>query len=129
MNETEMNPSEYSPSSLAFIGDAYFELKVRTAILKQAQRPVKELNKLKVKLVSADAQAVYYDKLSAEDGILSAEELDIMKRGRNAFSKSTRGSSVGAYRKATGFEALMGYLSLLGDDERCDEIIAFLNIV
>lgn len=105
-----------SPLTLAFTGDAVFSLFVREMLVCQANRPVGELHKLSVQSVKASAQA------KAMRGImplLSEKETDVFKRGRNAHTSHTPKNQSGCdYHYATGFETLVGYLYLKGENER-----------
>jgi len=107
--------SEYSPLILAYIGDAVFELLVRTKIVSAGQGRIKEIHLHTVELVKADHQAYIVRQIFDE---LSAEEQDIIRRGRNTRSNPPKNANMQAYRMSTGFEALLGYLYLKGDKER-----------
>ncbi len=106
----------YSPLALAYIGDGIYELVVRTMVTGWGNRPVNELNKLSTAYVKAEAQAEMMIALKEE---LTQEEAEVFKRGRNAkpYTKA-KNASRADYHKATGFEALMGYLYLTGQTER-----------
>ena len=111
---------DMSPGALAFLGDSVFELLVREALVKEANRPSGDLHTEKVKYVSAAAQAKAFEIIKDE---LSDEELDIFKRGRNAHTSHTpKNMSSADYHAATGFEALFGYLYLKGDKARLLEL-------
>ncbi|MBQ6829609.1 MAG: ribonuclease III [Clostridia bacterium] len=104
-----------SPLNLAFVGDGVYELMVRERLVSLANRPNKELHKLSVTQVRAEAQAAAVDKLMEH---FTENELAVYKRGRNAHtSRSGNG-----YHKATGLEALFGYLYLSGDIARVREL-------
>lgn len=108
-----------SPGTLAFVGDAYFGLLVRTR-LAEVNRPSGELHSESVKLVKASAQAKGFEAVEA---ILAEKELSVFKRGRNAHVHSVpKNSSVRDYHIATGLETLFGYLHLAGEDKRAEEI-------
>lgn len=116
MTPVKQNPKLLSPLTLAFVGDVVYELLVREKIVQVGSMPTKRLNALKVELVRASAQAIVYDAL---EPILTEEEHDILKRGRNSHTGSVpKNGSVADYRKATGVEALFGYLYLKKDSER-----------
>ncbi len=111
----------YSPLTFAYIGDAVFEIIIRTVIVKQGQRPANVLHKHKAKIVCAETQAKMLDAIYEE---LSGEEQDIYRRGRNAKIHSmAKNASLSDYRKATGFEALCGYLYLSDNMERVIAIV------
>ncbi len=111
----------YSPLTLAFLGDNVYDLVVRTILLQQANRAVNTLNKKKSAVACAEFQAQMADRILP---LLSEEELGVYKRGRNAKSYTTpKHAKIGDYRKATGVEALMGYLYLQGKTERILELM------
>lgn len=106
---------EYSAAVLAYVGDAVFELIVRSSIVLTGNRKVKDIHQDAVKLVKAESQAKFMCQIAAE---LSEEERDIARRGRNAKTHLPRNAAPEDYRMSTGFEALLGYLYLKGDEER-----------
>ncbi|MBQ0013748.1 MAG: ribonuclease III [Clostridia bacterium] len=115
-----MDNSQYSPLTLAFLGDSVFELLVREALVKTANRPGSELHKEKLEFVSASAQA---DAFRIIESMLNEKELDIYRRGRNAHTNHTpKNMSVADYHAATGLEALFGYLYLEGESDRMNEL-------
>lgn len=115
-----MDNLQYSPLTLAFLGDSVFELLVREALVKEANRPGRELHKEKLDFVSATAQADAFRIIEAD---LTEKELDVFKRGRNAHTNHTpKNMSSADYHAATGLEALFGYLHLEGDTERINEL-------
>jgi len=106
----------YSPLTLAYIGDAVYDLIIRTVVVERANRAANELHKRTVKYVNAAVQAAMIESLQEE---LTEEELAVYKRGRNAKSHtSAKNASIQDYRKATGFEALVGYLYLTDQTQR-----------
>lgn len=106
----------YSPLTLAYIGDAVYDLVIRTIVVERANRAANELHKRTVKYVQAAVQAAMIEALAEE---LTEDEEAVYKRGRNAKSHtSAKNASIQDYRKATGFEALMGFLYLSGQTER-----------
>ncbi len=120
----ELEPEDirsYSPLTLAYVGDAVYELVIRTMIISKGNAPVNKLHKRSAALVKAPAQA---QMMKVIEPLLSEEELHIYKRGRNAKSyTSAKNASVIDYRIATGFEALMGWLYLQERQERMLELI------
>lgn len=105
-----------SPLTLAFTGDAVFSLFIREMLVCQANRPVGELHKLSVNWVKAEAQS---KGMHAILPLLTEKETEIFKRGRNAHTSHTPKNQSGCdYHYATGFEALVGYLYLKGEEER-----------
>ena len=121
MNCKILSPQEargYSPLALAFVGDAVYEEFIRTKILVQANTSANKLHKKAVSFVRAHAQSEASKNLAS---LLTAEEEEIFKRGRNAHSASVpKNADVTEYRAATGFEALLGYLYLTGQADRLD---------
>lgn len=111
----------YSPLALAYIGDAVYDLLIRTVVVERANQSAANLHKAAVRFVKAQTQATMMDALMGE---LSQEETDVFKRGRNANSHTVaKNASRTDYRKATGFEALIGYLYLAGKMERALELV------
>ena len=118
-----MNVNLLSPSTLAFVGDAYYGLLVRE-MLAEVNRPSGVLHSESVKLVKAGAQAEAFNVIEPH---LSEKELGIYKRGRNAHVSSVpKNSTAGEYHSATGVEALFGYLHLAGEDERAKELFSLI---
>ncbi len=113
-----------SPLQLAYIGDAVYELLVRTYLLKK-NLTVKELHKSTTKYVKAKSQANIVHML---EDILSEDEQAVVKKGRNAKSNTMpKNADMIDYKYATGFEALMGYLYLMGKDNRIAELFEILS--
>lgn len=112
----EVDVRAYSPLTLAYIGDAVYEMVIRTIIVERANKAANELHKKSVKYVQAGTQAAM---IMALQDILTEDELAVFKRGRNAKSNtSAKNASITDYRKATGFEALIGFLYLMDDMDR-----------
>lgn len=97
--------------SLAYLGDAYYELEIRRYLLTKGYSNVDILHKMAIKYVSSEAQAKIIDYF-IKQSIINEEELIMFKRGRNASSASRKNVSAQVYQAATGFEALIGSLSL-----------------
>ncbi len=111
----------YSPLTLAYIGDAAYELVIRSLVVEQGNAPVNKLHKRSSRLVKAQAQAEAAVKLL---DVFTEEELAVYKRGRNARSHTmAKNAEMTDYRMATGFEAVMGYLHLKQDYERMVTLI------
>ncbi|MCL2069307.1 MAG: ribonuclease III [Oscillospiraceae bacterium] len=111
-----MTSKQYSPIALAFLGDGVFELMVRERLLESGTMKANTLHSLAVERVNAGAQARAYHAL---EEALTPQEADILKRGRNAnTAKTPKNMSVTDYRKATGIEALFGWLYLRGEHAR-----------
>jgi len=109
-----------SALNLAYIGDAVFEVMVRTAILKKHALTPSELHNAAKSYVNAAAQSEMYHKL---EELLTQEEMAVMRRGRNAKSQTkAKNASINDYRHATGMEALFGYLYLKNEIDRLEEI-------
>ena len=115
------NPTDdYSPLTLAFVGDGVYDLLVREYLARRANRPVGELNKTKVAMVNCKSQARFATMLMPN---LSEKETAVYKRGRNAAPKSTaKNGTVAEYHSATGLECLFGYLYLNGEQDRVEEL-------
>ncbi len=117
-----INASELSPLNLAFIGDCIYEIMVRQMLVEKANRPVNDLHRESVKLVSAKAQTEAFEKI---EPLLSEKELSVFKRGRNAKTGHVpKSATSGEYHCATGLEALFGFLYLNNDFERLKELFA-----
>ena len=110
---------QLNPLVLAYVGDAYFHLYVRTRLLSYEQSKVQALHSFSAQIVSAVWQAKAYKGI---EGMLNENEKAIYRRGRNAKSHAPRSSSVAEYHASTGFEALMGSLYLSEQEERLYEI-------
>lgn len=111
----------YSPLTLAYIGDVIYELVIRTILVEKGNTQVNKLHQRASKLVKASAQSEIVEKLKP---YLTEEEMGIFKRGRNAKSFTmAKNASMSDYRRATGFEALMGHLYLTEQWDRMLELI------
>ena len=111
----------YSPLTLAYIGDAAYELVIRSLVVEQGNAPVNKLHKRSSRLVKAQAQAEAAVKLL---DVFTEEELAVYKRGRNARSHTmAKNAEMTDYRMAPGLEAVMGYLHLKQDYERMVTLI------
>jgi len=119
-NLTEREANNYSPLSLAFLGDSVYDTLVREHLLRQANMPVAKLHSAKIKLVCAEYQSAAYDTLSEK---LTERELAVLKRGRNATGNTVpKHAEAVQYRRATAIESLFGYLFLTGQNERIREL-------
>ena len=117
----EQDLRTYSPLTLAYIGDAIFELVVRTVLVERKNTQAEKLHKAATKIVKAETQALMIEALKED---LTEEELAVYKRGRNAKAVTrAKNATMSEYRRATGFEALMGYLYLKGEMERMIKLI------
>ncbi|MDO4805459.1 MAG: ribonuclease III domain-containing protein [Lachnospiraceae bacterium] len=118
---SEAEARTYAPLTLAFLGDAVYELAVRTMLVQRGDMRPNELNRRSSLLARAHAQSQAMEKI---EPLLDETEADIYRRGRNAKSNTmAKNATVGDYRRATGFEALIGYLYLAGKRERVLELI------
>ena len=114
---------EFSPLVLAYIGDAVYELIVRSILVSMGNRPVNKLNKDATSLVKAGAQSEIIKLISDN---LSEEEYTVFKRGRNSSPHTmAKNASMTDYKYATGFEALIGFLYL---DNRCDRVLELVKL-
>ena len=111
----------YSPLTLAYIGDAVYELLVRSVLVQSGNMSVNKLNKAASRIECAPRQSAI---IRAVKGELTETELKIYKRGRNAKSASrAKNATVAEYRRATGLEAVIGYLYLTSDLQRAAELL------
>ena len=118
---SEVDIRTYSPLTLAYIGDAIYDLVIRTIVVERGNRSANNLHKKTIGYVNARVQARMVDVLEEE---LTEEEASVCRRGRNAKSyTASKNASIIEYRKATGLEALCGYLYLQGQQERMLELI------
>ena len=118
--EKEVYINNISTLALAYLGDAVLEIKVREYTLKTNKIKMHALHRSSVSYVNARSQSMVYDKIQDD---LTPEELNILKKGRNAKKNVPKNISVVDYRKSTGLEALLGYLYLLKKNKRIDEIV------
>lgn len=111
----------YSPLALAYIGDAIYDLIIRTVVVERANRPANELHRITVRYVSAGAQSKIVEALMDS---FTEEELAVYRRGRNSKPHTTaKNASAKDYLQATGFEAVLGYLYLADNMPRVLELV------
>jgi len=111
----------YSPLTLAYVGDGVYDLIIRTVVVERANRPDNELHRITVKYVSANAQSKIVQALMDD---LTEEEQSVYRRGKNSKPHTTaKNASVADYMKATGFEAVIGYLYLTDQMPRILELV------
>ncbi|HJD26991.1 MAG TPA: ribonuclease III [Candidatus Blautia intestinipullorum] len=111
----------YSPLTLAYIGDGVYELVIRTILVKKGNCPVNRMHKKASSLVKASAQSAIMEKIEDQ---LTEEEHAVYRRGRNAHSPTmAKHATMADYRRATGFEALIGYLYLSEEYTRMLDLI------
>lgn len=112
---------QYSGLTLAYIGDAIYDLIIRTLLVEQGNAPVNTLHKRASKVVKAETQARLIHAVQED---LTEEEQAVYKRGRNAKSAtSAKNASINDYRTATGFEALIGFLYLNNQMDRALQLV------
>lgn len=112
--------------TLAYIGDAVYEVYIREYLIKKGIAKVDELQREAVKYVSAKSQCKILERLIDND-ILNENELDIVKRGRNYKRTShPKNTDIITYKMSSGFEALIGYLYLNNEKDRLDRIINYV---
>ena len=112
----QVNAYQYSPLALAYMGDSILDLLVKKYFVTHSNMQPHKYHVEVSKIVKAVNQADYIDQIMEE---LSEDELDVYKRGRNTNTHSkAKNATMGQYRKATGLEALFGYLYLKGDMDR-----------
>ena len=111
---------QMNPLQLAYVGDTVWDLMVRQRLVKTGAS-VKNLHRAATALVNAGAQAQALNRIQEK---LSQEEMDLVKRGRNAHARhdAPRNQDPADYSSATGLEALIGYLYLTGESERLEEL-------
>ena len=123
----KLDCKDYSPVTLAYIGDTVYVLFGRCKILEKGERPINEIHRDAIKIVSATAQARSIHNI---EEYLTEDEDRVLKWGRNSKSgRVPKNADATDYRWATGFETLLGYLYLKGETERLEEILnlAYLN--
>jgi len=116
--ETILTPAQaaqYSPLALAFLGDSVYELLVRQALTGRGNNKAQTLHQEKVRLVCAAFQAQAAEMLLSS---MTEAEQAVYRRGRNADSSPPKHANAADYRRATGLEAVFGYLQLTGDTAR-----------
>lgn len=112
--------------TLAYVGDAIYEIYIRTHLVTSGIVKPNELHKHATQYVSAKAQAMLMKALLLDESLLTEKEKDIFKRGRNAKSStSAKNTDVVTYRIATGFEAVFGYLHLNNEQERLEQLVTW----
>lgn len=122
LDTSDLDLRTYSPLTLAFIGDSIYDLLIRTMVVKQANQSNHALHKKCARMVKAETQSKMMDGILE---LLTEEEMQVFRRGRNAkMATMAKHASMTDYKKATGFEALLGYLYLKGDKKRLLELVA-----
>ena len=118
-----MDYKQLNGLSLAYMGDAVYEIYIREYVISLGYSKVNDLHKRVIKFTSGNDQACLMHYL-LEIEFLTEEEINIFKRGRNSHVHTSRKNmNIQDYLDATGFEALIGYLYLTKQDERLKEIL------
>jgi len=124
IKQNKLDIKTLSPLVLAYIGDAVYEMAVRTLLVSQGDLPVHTLHIQSTRFVKAKAQSDIIHNIMDR---LTEEEMAVVKRGRNAKSGTVpKNADITDYRYATGFEALIGYLYLYENYQRLDEIMSMV---
>lgn len=120
---TRQEARQISPVTLAFLGDAVYSLYVRERLTLENNGKVSSLQRVAAKLVSAKGQSAFLDRVLPT---FTEEEADVFRRGKNA-KKATKSKSASnlEYSRSTGFEAVLGFLYLVGDEERIQTLMSF----
>ena len=116
---------EYPPLLLAYVGDAVFELYVRQRFVNEKALPIQQMHKKTTRIVRAQGQD---NVLRAIEPALTEAEHDIVRRGRNTKGRVPKNADMATYRRATGFEALLGWLYLTGKTDRLEELLDSVEI-
>lgn len=117
----EVDIRTYSPLTLAYIGDAVYDLIFRTVVVERGNTAPNKLHQRAIQYVKAPAQALLIEAVMDE---LTEEELALYKRGKNAKPHTmAKNATMAEYKKATGLEALVGFLYLTDQMERALELI------
>lgn len=121
-----MNVLEINVLVLAYLGDTIYENYVRRYLINKKIGNVNSLQTESINYVSAKAQAKFLESM-IDNGFLTNDEIDIVKRARNYKSNShPKNTDIITYKYATGLEALIGYLDLSGNKNRIDEIMKYI---
>ena len=122
---TEVEAKQINPVVLAFLGDAVYSLWVRERLVCSGAGKASEFQRAASKIVSARGQSAFLENVLP---LLTEEETEIFKRGRNA-KKPTKSKSATAaeYNRSTGFEAVLGFLHLTGQAERIEKLLSYID--
>lgn len=122
LTEENVNPNTLSGQTLAYLGDAVYEIYIRRHLIKGGIVKPQNLQRDATHYVSAKAQAALITKLQ-DDDLLTDEELAAFRRGRNSKTHTkAKNTSLKTYQMSTGFEAIWGYLDLAGKTDRVEEL-------
>ncbi len=115
---------EQSPLAMAFVGDGVYSLVIREHLVTDKRHPINKLHKMAVSYVSAKGQ---FQALELIKDILTEEEANMVRRGKNSSKASVaKHATVEEYRSSTGFECLLGYLKLTGQDDRIKYLVDYI---
>ena len=122
---TKLQATRINAVTLAFLGDSVFTLYVREQLVRSNTGKAADLQRAAAKVVSAKGQSSFLDKVLT---LFTEEENEVFHRGRNA-KKATKSKNASAaeYCRSTGFEAVLGYLYLTGEDERIAYLLSFID--
>lgn len=121
-----MNINQINILVLAYIGDSVYETKVRDYLISLGYNKVNKLQTLSLNYVTAKKQCEFINKF-IDNNLLSEEEIDVVKRGRNAKVYShPKNVDIVTYKWATAFECLFGYLHLINNEERINELMNYV---
>lgn len=126
MTEQDENKkySQLNGATLAYIGDAVYEIAVRRHVLDQGITQPNRLHRAAVRYVGAVGQATVIQRWIKGDDVLTQDEINMYKRGRNNKANTkAKNASIADYRQATGFESLLGWLSLTNQTQRLETLI------
>lgn len=120
---SEAAAAQLSPLTLAYIGDGAYELLLRTLLVRSLHEPVNRLHRRGAALAKAETQSALWGVLEAEERVTDVEAA-VYRRGRNARANThAKHAAIQDYRRATGFEAVCGFLYLSGQTERLLELV------
>ena len=117
---TKNKLKEFNPLSLAFVGDSVHTLFIRDYVMKSQNLKAGNLHLISAKYCKAQAQSKVFDKIFSE---LTSEEKEIALQARNHKSHTAKNANPEDYKKATAFEAVIGYLYLIGEEDRLNELL------
>lgn len=115
---------KHSTLALAHVGDGVYELMVRTYLASRHDYTNEAMHRHTLEYVSANAQAAFFERVRDR---LTDEELEIFRRGRNAHTKAPKHTPAAVYHTSTGLEALFGFLWLVGERSRLEEIFLLMT--
>ena len=115
----EKDPRLVGAAALAYLGDSVLELMVRTMLVERGIYQSRKLNRMALDYVTAQKQAAALERILP---LLTEEETDVFKRGKNSHLTPPKSASLNEYKRATGFECVFGFLHLTGNFERIDEL-------